>query len=124
MEDRGLLALSIASSLLGLLMLFYLSQNFETGAASEVKIEKITGKDVGSNVRIAGTIKKAIMTKNKNFYGYIEDGTGSMRFFILSSNKTKDCLEDGKKAKMFGEIEKYEEELEIVLDIENLKCLS
>lgn len=122
MEDRELLALSIIASFIGLLMLFYLSQSLETGAVGEVKIEKITGKDVGSTARIAGTIKKAVRTKNKNFYGYIEDETGGMRFFIFSSNNTKDCLEDGRKAEMLGEIEKYEEELEIVLDIENLKC--
>lgn len=124
MEDRELLALSIIASFLGLLMLFYLSQNLQISKTENVKIGGISGEDIGRNVRITGAIKKADMSKNKNFYGYLKDETGSIRFFIFSTNSSKNfsCVEEGKNTEIFGKIEEFEGELEIVSSLDKLKC--
>jgi len=124
MEDRELLALSIVSSFFGLLMLFYLSQSPEINETGAVKIGEISGEDLGRSVKISGAIKEKSITKSRNFYGYIGDETGNIRFFVFNSNSSKNfgCIEEGKTAEMFGKIEEFGGELEIISSLDRLTC--
>lgn len=111
MEENGLLYVSIVISLIGLFLMFFISNNMNIDS---VKVNSVSFEDVGRNVKICGEVKNIFISKNGHTFFKIKDETGELKSIIFNStgisvnSKENNCL--------IGKIDVYENELEIVVN--------
>lgn len=135
MEDKELLAISIAFSFLGLIMLFYLAgTNYQIkNSKNENKIvdfesfSEINENFLEKTIKVSGKIAEVKETEKGNFYGYIEDSRGEkLRFFVLASGnrRNRECFKKGMLIEIYGRLTTFENELEIFSDLSKVDCMN
>lgn len=122
MDEKTLRNFSVATSIIGLLLLFVASRYAEPGS---IRIKEITTEDVGLDVRACGVIGSIFTSKDGHVFASLnEDGTGddsSIKVVIFSSTAKRieqqvkiSALKKGDALCVSGEISLYEGELEII----------
>jgi DNA/RNA endonuclease YhcR with UshA esterase domain len=109
MDENKLLKISLVFSLLGILVILYIS---ETVSPPLTKIVDITKEKIDEKVKIQGVLISIINTKTISILN-IEDHTGKINV-ILFENKTN--LQKNQKVEVLGTITEYKDHIEIIAD--------
>lgn len=115
MKEKTLLQISILCSILGLMLLFYLSETVEL---SQTDINKITPEDIGKNVKVCGKIDSRTISKNQHVLIKLQDNSGVIDLVVF--NNTAESLDAYKINKgvylcFVGTVDKYQGKLGIVV---------
>jgi len=105
MKESTLLKLALICSLMGLILLYFVSQII---GIEEVNVEKITHGDVGGVVKIMGDIKSVRVVNNITFLKIEKPEIFEVVLF-KSLNLT-----EGDYVEVIGEIEEYKGKREII----------
>ncbi len=110
MDEGKIIAISLAVSTVGLLMLIYLS------AANEpTPISAITPDDIGSWVVVRGKIVEMRPSVEGHVFFTLTDGRGRIRVAAFKEvAQDLRCLEEGRNIELKGLIEEYRGEIEII----------
>ncbi len=118
MNEKTLRNFSIAASILGLIMLFIVSQNLQI---RNREISSITPSDVGTTVRVCGDITEKTSSKGGHIFITLRDDTAEIKTVIFNNTaqiiaKTIDVysLKKHDAICMSGEVNLYKGELEII----------
>ena len=114
MENKILLYISLASSLIGLVIVYIASQNVELVVTPT---GKITFDDVGKNVKVCGEIISLKTSKNNHTFLKIEDNSGEIDVVVFNSTADKFGVYDlqkGDEICVAGKIDDYNGKLEII----------
>lgn len=84
MEETTLRNIALLCAVVGLVLLFYISNQIQ----ATVDINTITIDDVGKSFKICGTINSRRVSNNHIFLN-IEDQTGSIKFVIFNTTALK-----------------------------------
>jgi len=110
MENKILLEIAIICSLVGILLLIFISEKIET---PEKDIVNITKENLEEQVKITGTITK--ITETPGLYILtIKDSTGEITAILYKSEEIS--LEKGQVVTIEGSILEYKGQLEIEID--------
>ena len=108
-SDEALLKLSWAATVVGLIALFLITELMQT---EMTRTTDITDSMVGKEVSISGRVKSAYQ-KDSNLFLTIEDSYGTIKAVWFDAKKT---LEKNSTVKLTGRINKYNGELEIIIE--------
>ncbi|MBI2543110.1 MAG: OB-fold nucleic acid binding domain-containing protein [Candidatus Aenigmarchaeota archaeon] len=114
MENKLLIYLSLASSVIGLTIIYIASQNVELNLTS---IGMVTYDDVGKNVRVCGRIDSIFTSRQNHVFFKLEDHSGEIDAVVFNSSTNKLQVQDLKKGDLVcvsGRIDEYEDKLEIL----------
>lgn len=117
--QKTLRMVAITCSLLGLLLLFLISQTLQL---QETKIKDITIDDLGKKVRVCGIIENKFVSQNNNLFFDLKDGSGKIKAVVFNKtihqmkkfklNLSK--LKNGDSLCLLGEVNEWNYELEII----------
>ncbi len=116
--EKTLRNLALISSSLGLLLLFFVSQNLEPEIT---KIGEITPESLGSNVKVCGIIENKFVSSGNHTFFDLKDESGKIKVVVfesISENLEKFeinvlQLGDGDEICVLGEVDEWEWELEV-----------
>jgi DNA/RNA endonuclease YhcR with UshA esterase domain len=115
MKEKSLLYISIVCSLIGLALLYFISQKIEL---KQTPINQINPDDTGKNVRLCGDITSKYVSKNKHVFFKLQDQTGEMNIVVFN-NTAKNInayqLETNDTVCVIGSVDEYQNKLEIIL---------
>jgi len=107
MESKKLLTIAIISSLLGILFILYIGENF---GLSKIDINQIDENYLEKNVKIRGVIDNLYLG-NKVTIMNVKDNSGNIKV-VAFDNSTG--LKEGMAIEVNGKVSEYKNELEIV----------
>lgn len=110
MEEKLIRNVSIICSVVGLVVLFFISKNFQL---SQTDIEKITYEDTGKVVRVCGEVSSKHASKTGHQFLKLKDSTGSVDIVIFNTTAKKFNL-DSDNICVTGTVDEYENKLEII----------
>ena len=114
MKEKFLLYISLACSVAGLILLYYISQVIEL---PQTNVREITVDDIGKNVKICGEVISESVSKTKHVFLTLNDTSGEMDVVVFNSSAEKLNAYDIKKgdaACVIGSINDYQGNLEII----------
>ena len=109
LDDSQLLALSLALSAIGLVLLFLLSNSLQP---SPVAPWQISGAEVGKTVLVKGTING--FYKTSSFASFSLCSSGCIKVTDFASNSR---LQNGRRASVEGTVREYKGELGITASV-------
>lgn len=112
---RGILYLAFFTSIIGLLILAYVSETIEPPLST---ISQLDSLNLGKNVRIAGSIIDIHTFDGDSILLKIADETAEVDVY-LPYNVAKDAasrLKENQRLQVIGEIQVYDGRLEVVLE--------
>ncbi len=115
MKEKFLLYTSLACSIAGLILLYYISQVVEL---PQTNVREITVDDIGKNVRVCGEITSKSVSKTQHVFLKMKDDTGSIDAIAFNNSAEKFGaydVEKNDKACITGQIDEYQNKLEIIL---------
>lgn len=115
MRDETLLKLSLVTSIIGLILLFYLAQT----QAQVIAISSISQDDIGRTVLLKGNITSVFTSDKGTVFLKISDKTGELNAVIfknLVSKLSAYGLQKGQQVQVEGKMNEYEGEFEIIPD--------
>jgi len=110
MQNRISIILLIISAV-GILFLFFLSQNL---AVKETQINNISNKDLGDKVLIKGKIKEIAYNQN-SITILLENQNSSKIEIIMFTNKILN-LKQNQTIRIYGKVDSYKSQLQIIVD--------
>ena len=111
MQEKTLLKIALIMSLLGLLILYLISDNIEI---KEKNIEKITLDNKDEFVKLRGIVNKVIDTERVTIMEITQPQQITVVLF-KNENKTMH-IQKGNEVEIFGKVDEYEGKLEIIAD--------
>jgi DNA/RNA endonuclease YhcR with UshA esterase domain len=111
MQEKTLLKIALITSLLGLLVLYLISDNIEI---KEKNIEKITIENKDEFVKLRGIVNKVIDTEKVTIMEITQPQQITVVLF-KNENKTMP-IQQGNEIEIFGKVDEYEGKLEIIAD--------
>ena len=111
MKENTLLKIALITSLLGLLILYLISDNIEI---KEKNIEKITIENKDEFVKLRGIVNKVIDTEKVTIMEITQPQQITVVLF-KNENKTMQ-IQQGNEIEIFGKVDEYEGKLEIIAD--------
>ena len=109
MKEKELLKVALICSLVGVTVLYLLSENIEI---KEKDIEKITLDDIDKNVKVEGIVKDLFENDKVMIMGIEQPQEIKV---VLFKNKNESILiNKGNNLEIIGKVEEYEGELEII----------
>lgn len=109
MKEKTLLRIALISGIIGLVILFIISDNLEI---KEKDIDKINKANVEEDVKLIGTISRITNLEKVTFIELEQPATMTI---ILFKDKNKNItLYKGDKVEIIGEIDEYNGELEVI----------
>ena len=109
MKEKSLLKFALISSLVGILILFIVSQNI---SVEEKTISKITIEDIDKKVKIKGFVEKIINTEKVAIVKIVQPQNIDVVLF-KEGNETTDIKKDD-FTEVIGKVEEYKGELEVI----------
>lgn len=109
MKEKSLLKVALVCSLIGVTVLFFISEFIEV---EERNIEEITIDDLDKNVKIIGTVSKIVDTDKV----VIMDITQPQKLKVMLFKDKEINLKKGNYIEVLGKVQEYEGELEIIGD--------
>ena len=114
MNNRLLIYLSLASSVIGLVMVYIAADNAQLPA---VLIGSIVYDDIGKNVKVCGEVDSLSISKSKHVFFDIVDSSGKINAVVFNSSAEKlqaYNLKDDDAICVSGQIGEYNDRLEIL----------
>ena len=111
MKEKTLLKVALIVSLLGLLILYLISDNLEI---KEKNIEKITIDNKDEFVKIKGTVSNIVDTEKVTIMEILQPQEITVVFF-KNEDKTIN-IQQGNEVEVIGKVDEYEGNLEIIAD--------
>ena len=111
MKEQTLLKIALIVSLLGLLILYLISDNIDL---KERNIEKITLDNKDEFVKLTGTVNKVIDTEKVTIMEIMQEQEITVVLF-KDENKTMP-IQEGNEVEVIGKVDEYEGKLEIIAD--------
>ena len=108
MKEKQLLKISLICSLLGIIILFFISEQIKV---DETTLDRIDELEVGTSVSVEGIINKINEYEKIAYIELMQSQTTTVVLF-KESNLTN--LKQGDFVKVEGEIQEYEGEFQIV----------
>lgn len=115
MQDETLLKLSLATSVIGITLLFIFSQSIK---AERVEIAGIDKSFIGRNIELFGDIK-SFHSSGGNYFLEIADKTGNITAVLFKQEASKSDtskIEKGQQIIIYGKVRDYKGNLEITAD--------
>lgn len=115
MQDGTLLKLSLATSLIGLVLLFVFAQAIE---AESVEIADVDKSSIGRNIELFVNVE-SFYSSNGNYFLKVSDKTGNITAVLFKQTATNfDMVKLKKKQqiKLSGKISEYKGNLELIAD--------
>ena len=111
MKEKTLLKVALICSLLGLLVIYLISNNIEI---KEKNIEKITLDNKDEFVKLRGIVSRVTDTEKVTIMEITQPQQITVVLF-KNENKTMPVYE-GNEVEIFGKVDEYEGKLEIIAD--------
>jgi exonuclease VII large subunit len=114
MKEKALLYISIVCSVVGLVVLYYISQVIEL---PKTDIVEITPDDIGKNVKVCGEIVSKSVSRNKHVFLQLQDTTDKIDVVIFNNSVEKlnaTGLKKGENVCIIGTIDEYQGKLEVL----------
>ena len=108
MQKKDLLKISLIVSLIGISVLFVITQRIEI---NEKNIDKINKDNIGDYVKIKGKINKIDDLKNAVKINVVQPST--MDVIIFKNNQSID-FEEGDNVEVIGRVEEYNGKMEVI----------
>ena len=109
MEDKTLLKTALTCSIIGLMILFFISGRIEI---DEVTIDKLDEVELGKTVKIKGYVKDVTNLEKVAFLKVAQEKTEIVSIVLFKEENIS--LEPGDYVEVIGEIEDYKGEKEII----------
>jgi RecJ-like exonuclease len=103
MKEKTLLKVALTCSLVGIVVILFISESMEV---KKVKIGKINEEMVGEDVRIVGKVVKVLGSSSSKKID-VEDSSGKIRVTVFDEFE----IERGKVVEVEGEVSEYKGEL-------------
>ena len=118
MEESGLLKLSLACSLLGLLSIFLVSGQVSENA---LEIGSVTGDMTGVAAKVCGNVTYKHVSKNNHLFFRLTDETGTISVVVFNDTArgmtgNPYSLEEGDNICALGKVGMYKGSVEILAD--------
>ena len=107
MEEKSLLRLALICSLVGIIALFFISENMEI---KEKNIDEINKDNIGEDVRIKGIVSKSTDKGKIILLDVVQPETITIVLFKDSDFN----ISTGTKVEITGEIDEFNGQLEII----------
>ncbi len=117
MKEKNLFKLAFICSLVGLITLFFVSENIEI---KEIDVGKITDSDVGKEVRVIGKIERLTNTEKVMFLEIAQEKIENIDVILFKDQK-KINLKKGDYIELLGEVDEYEGEYNIIANAVKLR---
>lgn len=111
MKEKILLRVALITSLLGLLILYLISDNIKL---QEKSIEKIAIENKDEIVRLRGIVSKAVDRETVTIMEITQPQVITVVLFKKENNKID--INEGNEVEIFGRIDEYEGKMEIIAD--------
>jgi len=111
MQEKTLLKIALIISLLGLLVIYLISDNI---TIKEKNIEKITIENKDEFVKLRGIVSKVIDTEKVTIMEITQPQEITVVLF-KNENKTMP-IQQGNQVEVIGKVDEYEGKLEIIAD--------
>ena len=111
MKEKTLLKIALICSLLGLLILYLISNNIEI---KEKNIEKITIDNKDEFVKLNGIVNNVIDTEKVTLIKILQPQEITVVLF-KNENKTMP-IQQGNEVEVIGKVDEYEGKMEIIAD--------
>jgi len=111
MKEKTLLKIALITSLLGLLILYLISDNI---TIDEKNIEKITIENKDEFVKLRGVVSRVTDTERVTIMEITQPQQITVVLF-KNENKTMP-IQQGNEIEIFGKVDEYEGKLEIIAD--------
>ena len=109
MKEKTVLKIALISSLVGLLVLYLISDNI---TIEEKNIEKITLDNKDEFVKVRGLVNKVVDTEKVTIIEIMQPNEITV---VLFKNENKATLiQEGNEVEIIGKVDEYEGELEII----------
>lgn len=108
MQDKTLLKISIFTSIVGIVALYFIMQ------PAEIRIGDINRNYIGKSVKVLGEISSRYESKDGHIFLNLADSSGKIKVIIFKNSKVEKSLEIGQMIEVSGKVEEYKGELEII----------
>lgn len=109
MKEQTLLRIALICAIIGVVVLFFISDNIEI---NEKNIDKINKDNVGEDVKLKGTISKISNLEDVVFIELEKPAT--ITVVVFKDNGKNLTLYKGDNVEIIGEIDEYNGKLEVI----------
>ena len=109
MKEKNLLKVALICSLVGIVALYFISENIEI---KQKNIEKITLDDINKNVKVKGVVKD--LFENEKVMIITIEQPQDMTIVLFKSKNESVGINKGSNIEVIGKVDEYEGELEII----------
>ena len=109
MKEKTLLRIALICSVIGLILLFFISENI---SVSEVDLSKIDERDIGEDVKIIGEVLRVTDIGKVMFLEVGQEKVESVPILLFKDSDIS--LKKGDYVEIIGEIDDYKGEREII----------
>ncbi|MFP4117047.1 MAG: exodeoxyribonuclease VII large subunit [Candidatus Aenigmatarchaeota archaeon] len=116
MKDEKLYKISLAASVIGLILLF----TFSHITSPETKeVSEVDPGNVGSRVEVSGTVEEKYVTQDGHLFFHVKENNDEINVAMFNDNLQSmaiepDYIQEGQKVTVAGDVEMYEGELQIL----------
>jgi len=110
MKEKTLFKLALVCSIIGLMVLFFVSENIKI---KEIDVGKITDSEVGKEIRVIGVVNRITDTEKVMFLEVGQEKVEDIDV-ILFKEEEKINIKKGDHVELLGEIEEYNEDYNIL----------
>ena len=116
MKDEKLYKISLAASVIGIILLFAFS--FMTSPETS-QVSEIDPGDVGSRVEVSGVVEDKYVTQDGHLFFHVKENNEEIDVAVFNDNLQSMGLEpqrveEGQEITVAGDVEMYEGELQIL----------
>lgn len=116
MKDKALIKVALAWSLIGIAVLLFIAEFHEVDSIKIIEL----GDHMGKIVYVQGNVTKATYTETVTIFD-IKDRTGDIT--VVAFDKMNETIHKGDEIRIFGKVDTYKNELEVIADkIECIRC--
>ena len=109
MHDKTLLKIAITFSIIGLIVLFFISDKIEV---DEITIDKLDEMEIGKTVKIKGYVENVNNLEKVAFLKIAQEKTETVSIVLFKEENIS--LEQGDYVEVVGEVEEFEGKKEII----------
>ena len=110
MKEKNLFKLALVCSLVGLVVLFFVSEKIEV---EEIDVGKITSTDIGKEVRVIGRVERISDTEKVMFLEVGQEKVETVSVVLFKEDRGI-RLKEGDYIELLGEVDDYKGEINII----------
>tara|TARA_Y100000310_G_scaffold345840_1_gene470991 strand:+ start:6774 stop:7133 length:360 start_codon:yes stop_codon:yes gene_type:complete len=113
MNESHLLKLALISSLIGLFVLYIVSNNMDI---KEISLDELNNEEIGNKVKVLGKVSRITELDKVTFLDVSQPVTTKIVIFREKEKDEALDLEQDDYIEIIGKVEDYEGEMEIIAD--------